>query len=198
MASISQDHTIRIWDLSTGREIHKLDAGQSSYYDICFSPDGNVMASCGQSIRLWDAKTYQVIREFGNSSITKYGSTHCIAFSPDGKTLLAGCQDGGIHFWDPANGKEIRRVQAHKKGGKGVWSLAFSPGGMCLASAGGDGLLSLRKPATGEEIRRLFKGEPRPSSRLAFSPDSKLLAGPGMRIERSTCLKSRRAKKSNY
>ncbi len=115
LMSISQDSTIRLWDLSTGRQLHKLDAGQSAYYEIGFSPDGKFLASCGQSIRLWDAKTYRVIREFGNSALTKYGWTHCLAFSPDGKTLLAGNQDGMIHFWDLTSGKEINRVQAHSK-----------------------------------------------------------------------------------
>jgi WD40 repeat protein len=87
--------------------------------------------------------------------------------------LAAGDQYGAICFWDTADWREIRRLKAHTKG---VRSLAFSPNGKFLASAGEDGLLSLRNADTGEEIRSLCKREPRRCSRLAFSPDSKMVA----------------------
>jgi WD40 repeat protein len=174
VASISQDCTVRLWDLASGKEVRNLSAERGGYYDVCFSPDRRTLACCGVRIRIWETKTYQVIHEFGDTAVLKCGWIHCLAFSPDGKILAAGSQDGVIRFWNPANGKMVHQVEAHKEG---VKSLAFSCDGKYLASAGdGDGALVLREANTGKEIRRLFQGPPRACSRLAFSPDGKRLA----------------------
>jgi WD40 repeat protein len=170
LASISQDFTIRLWDLAAGKELRKLDAPRGAYYDLSFSPDGLILASCGQNLTIWKTQTHEVIREF---ELKIRGWLTTLAFSPDGKTLAVGSQDGIIRFWDTVDWKKIRQVQAHAQG---VHSLAFSPNGRFLASAGEDGLLSLRNAATGKEVHSLCKRGPRGCSRLAFSPDSKLVA----------------------
>jgi WD40 repeat protein len=173
LASISQDFTVRLWDMGTGKEVRKLNAPRGGYYDLSFSPDEQTLVCCGQNVTVWETKTYRMIHEF---ELNIQVWLTCLAFSPDGKTLAVGSRDGLIRFWDTANWKLVRQVQAHLKEKRGVTSLAFSPNGKYLASAGEDGLLSLRNAATGEEIRPLFKGKPRGCSRLAFSPDSKMLA----------------------
>ena len=56
-----------------------------------------------------------------------------VAYSPDGKTLAAGYQDGTIRLWDVASHRLISTA------GRPVYALAFSPDGTTLATAGGDG-----------------------------------------------------------
>src|SRR5947209_26100 len=58
----------------------------------------------------------------------------CLAFSPDGKSLAAGSQDGATHVWDVASKKKM-----HALGGRDDWveALAFSPDGKWLAAGGG-------------------------------------------------------------
>src|SRR5262249_19653201 len=58
-----------------------------------------------------------------------------LAYSPDGKRLAAGTDQGTIHLWELATGKIVSRVEGHRGG---VSCLAFSPDGRRLASGGGD------------------------------------------------------------
>src|SRR5262249_43962105 len=88
-----------------------------------------------------------------------------LAFSPDGKTLVAG---NGLR--DAATGKLLRPLTGLKAG---VQALAFSPKGDLLAA--GDRWISLFDPATGKELRS-FGDTIAPYRSLAFAPEGATLA----------------------
>ncbi len=82
------------------------------------------------------------------------GSSHVyeVNFSPDGKTLVSGSQDGTIKLWNVETGEEIRTLQGHDDY---VRSVNFSPDGKTLVSGSGDNTIKLWNVETGEEIRTL-------------------------------------------
>ncbi len=49
------DKTVRLWDLTTGREIHRFTAHTTRVLGVAFSPDGKRGLSCdaGMTVRLW-------------------------------------------------------------------------------------------------------------------------------------------------
>ena len=59
----------------------------------------------------------------------------CAAFSPDGKCLATGSQDGTCKIWDVA-GKKILYTLPNEGGA--IWSVAFTPDGSRLMLAGND------------------------------------------------------------
>jgi adenine-specific DNA methylase len=170
LASGSEDTTIKLWDVATGKEQASLKGVTGG---AAFSPDGKTLASGSQdnTIKLWDFAT-------GKELITLPGhkdAVTCVAYSPDGKTLASGSQDNTIKLWDVARGEEQATLQGHIRM---VPSVAFSLDGKTLASASYDHTIKLWDVATCKEQTTL-KGHTGVVMCLAFSPDGKTLAWGG-------------------
>lgn len=163
------DGTVRVWDLSSGRELRRFRVGYLTIAQLALSPDGRFLGLAGVlrragreepfSPRLWDLTT-------GKELPTQPAYKYCfsLAFAPDGKTVAFG-ESGGVRLWDTARGTEQRYFPVGP-----VPSLAFSPDGKILAAAGSKGI-HLWDPISGKELRCL-KGR----GDVVFSPDGNRLA----------------------
>src|SRR5262249_4345837 len=71
LASRSDDHTIRLWDVATLQEVAVLRGHTARVNGVVFSPAGDLLASVANdgTLRLWDAATGRptvVLRPTGN------------------------------------------------------------------------------------------------------------------------------------
>jgi RNA polymerase sigma factor (sigma-70 family) len=103
-----------------------------------------------------------------------------VAFTPDGKSLLAfsGGGNGIARFWDPSSGKERHAIAVEElQGGR---NFALAPDGTTLLGAErnyeGQCLFRLWDVKTGRESRRQTVPDVSGFSMLAYSPDGKTLA----------------------
>lgn len=181
VVSVGFDNLIRVWDTATGTELCEPLSGQGVVECIAFSPDGAFFVSGGYSntLQFWDSATGTAL---ARPLCGHGGPVKSIAFSPDGKRLVSGGDDRTIRIWDAATreplGKSLRGHQAY------ITSLAYSPDGMLFGSSSGVGSIRLwdgRFGSTRGELLPLLVTEPKfydhATYGIAFSPDSKLVAG---------------------
>ncbi len=174
---------IKLWDVSTGRQLGTLKGHSHAITSVAFSPDGKTLASGSQStiigsdtdsntIRLWDVCIGHEKRVLkGHLSYV-----NSVVFSPDGQTLASGSLDCTIKLWDVCTGQEKRTLKGHLHS---VTSVAFSPDGQTLASGSSDRTIRLWDVSTGQEkltLKALSYGVNYDANSVAFSPDGQTLA----------------------
>jgi WD40 repeat protein len=175
LAVTSYDTTVRVWDVTTGKERGKCETPGSQALAV-LSPDGKTAATGGpnhaHAVLLWDVATGRRRDDFGGHT----GPISAITFSPDGKRV-ATCSwlrgESEIRLWDAASGRLLSEFTAHKGG---VYPVLFSPDGKQLVSGGrGDRTVRVWDAATPRELRALT-GHEAGVTCLAISPDGKRLA----------------------
>jgi WD40 repeat protein/predicted Ser/Thr protein kinase len=100
------------------------------------------------------------------------GEVRAVAFSPDGKFLLAGGRNNRPQLWDVATGEPIGGPLPHPGELK---SVAFSHDGTFMVTAGTDKTGRIWKASTREPIGEPLE-HPHHVHSIALSPDSQLLA----------------------
>ena len=76
-----------------------------------------------------------------------------MAFSPDGKTILTGCQDKEARLWDAATGQFIGLLE-HQGG---VTAVAFSPDGKTILTGSLDGTVRLWDADPGQPVGQVLE-----------------------------------------
>lgn len=170
LATSDSDNNIRLWQLTTGKQLIVCKGHTSWAWSIAFSPDSNLLASCSidQTIRLWNIRTGECLK-----ILQEPDQVEAIAFSPDGTILASGSVDQIIRLWDVSTGQCLKIFQGHSDS---VWSIAFSPNGQLLASGSYDQTVRLWDIHTGQCLQILRGHTAWIRAAVAFNPNGDIVA----------------------
>ena len=174
----SDNGTIQLWDVGTGKHLKTLPGHVGSVDILAFSLDGHTLVSVGtqeNTLRVWSVDSGESLKtnRWNNNepliNITASANNRILAASG----YVAG---GGFHLWDGSTSiakvKHLKFFSGHRVP---VDVIAFSPDDSTLASGSRDKTIRLWDAATGEHLQTLI-GHNSDILSLAFSPDGRLIA----------------------
>ena len=170
LASGSNDNTVKLWEVSSGKLLRTLEGHTSAVVCVAFDRSGGILASASadNTVKLWEASSGKLLRSLeGHTNLVS-----SIAIDRSGGILASGSEDNTVKLWEASSGKLFRTLEGHTSA---VVSVAFDRSGGILASGSADNTVKLWEASSGKLLRSL-EGHTDTVEIVDFSPDGSLLA----------------------
>lgn len=128
LISGSNDRSIRIWEIPTGRQVGQIQDMQEIRGVAC-AAGGTLIAAGGSQccVTVWDLAT-----SAGKGQLQRHAKAIlAVAASADGRLIASGSHDETVMVWDLQQNAMVRALQGN---GSEITSVAFSPDGSRLAA----------------------------------------------------------------
>jgi hypothetical protein len=159
---------VSLWDLASGDEVGRVEGlvgvdptrrnfGGGVFLALAYSPDGRTLAALVEGrVLLVEVATGKVRGQLAYATAPEPPSARqgqavtfgALAFSPDGRTLAAGCPDGAVRRFDLRAGRELPPLPGH---GGPVVALCCPPDGKSILSYGLDGQFYVWRAEAGRD-----------------------------------------------
>jgi len=183
----SDDATVRLWEVGSGRELRELKGHTGAVMSGAFSLNGGLVLSGSDdaTVRLWELGSGRELHVLKGHTQAVYS----VAFSPDGKLALSSSDDATVRLWEVGSGRELRELKGHTGA---VMNVAFSPDGELALSGSDDETVRLWEVASGR-LLRVLEGQTDFINSVIFSPNGKLALAGGDQVLRLWDVDSGRA-----
>ena len=149
----SSDHTLRVWDISSGTYLRSLEGHTDMVTAVAITPDGKqaVSGSSDHTLRIWDISSGTCLRSLeGHTDVVT-----AVAVTPDGKQAVSASYDFTLRVWDISKGTCLCSLEGHISS---VSAVAITPDGKQAVSASSDRTLKVWDITSGWLITS-FRGE---------------------------------------
>ena len=116
LVSSSDDGTIKLWDVRTGRELFTSTDHTLTVTNVRYSPSGSRIASMclDGSLRVWEVNPSTGIPDSEPSLEKEHRKGRSLAWSKNGRSLATGGNDGEVLIWDVEKLQVMRRIKDHE------------------------------------------------------------------------------------
>ncbi|KAI9024034.1 WD40-repeat-containing domain protein [Hyaloraphidium curvatum] len=177
VATAGMDGKVLVWSTSDGKQVTALQAGTEITW-INWHPRGNVLlaGTSDFTIWMWAIPSGTVMNVFSGHA----APVTCGQFTPDGKTVVSGSEDGECIVWDPKTAQPVRKLTAQDQRWhqEGVTCMAVNSDNTLLLTGSSDGRAILTHLGTGRLLAS-FEGHTESVEAVGFSPVMGLAATAG-------------------
>lgn len=172
LADLSE-HSLKVWDLETGRPLHTLKGHRQPVEAVAVTPDGRhiVSASSDYTLKIWNLKLGWKLRTLRGPNRSSRSS---VAVTPDGRRIVSTLLYG-LEVWDfrrrrllhtlyPPPGSAFERSQ--------ITAMTVTPDGRCAISAALNNTLEVWDLENGQDIHTL-KGHTSYVKQVRVTPDGR-------------------------
>jgi WD40 repeat protein len=179
VATGSRDKSIKLWELSTGREVRSFLGHELSVTSVEFSPDGKTLLSGSndKTVRGWEVNTGKEIFKIDvGDFITDLGIAASGKFFAVAGYNQSGYQDS-VSMYDLKSQKLLKRIPVNPDEGRGHGvSTAISPDGKWIGFGEDNRVVVIYSTSDWKKVHQFEYTEGwcgGCSTNLTFSPDSK-------------------------
>ena len=170
VASVTDRGALNIADVSSGRELLEMPMNGLSYRALAYAPNGVRLAmGTAKNVQIVEAATGRVFRTLPILE----GEIEAVAYSPDGRLVLARDSHGVLFAWDAESGRKKLQIR-----GQNSPLSAFAVAERQFAVCSRNGLVQIRALESPTVVRS-FQTE-FATSVIALSHNGALLAGAGV------------------
>jgi WD40 repeat protein/predicted Ser/Thr protein kinase len=168
LATLGGDETVQIWGMPPRNGIFDLLTVAGDFGSLAFHPLKPLLAIGRTDLRLRDLQNKEWMNRLADAP--KEG-VQAVVFSPNGKWIALGMQNGQVSILDFATGRRYYSFEEHTNA---IDALCFSHDGSLLASGGEDKRVVLYDVRQRRTIAHM-EGHKLGIHGLAFAPDDKTL-----------------------
>ncbi len=179
LASAGGDRRVVLWRPDAGLAFGEFNLRTVAPLALAFVDDKRLaIAAEAGAVRVYDVLANKLLGDYRGLQ----WAVNAVAFSRDGRKLVAGGQDGAFLRWDVASGEADEPATPGHRGA--VWGVAVSADGQVIASGGMDGTVRLWDLATGKLLETIHPDWQTPSgkgyvSAVTFVAGGRAVAGAG-------------------
>jgi WD40 repeat protein len=135
LATLAADNVVRVFDVSTGRELERFESGvpaDQPLLDLAFAPDQETVLAAGTDklVHVWRVSALRSLE-------AHKGPSTAVAFVGDGARFATTGKDATVRLW-PLEAEDLKPVLELKGGAGALSSLVADTEGTLLTAAGAD------------------------------------------------------------
>ncbi|MFP6669567.1 MAG: WD40 repeat domain-containing protein, partial [Pirellulales bacterium] len=139
IASAGADKLVRVFEVATGKQIHKFEGHTNYALGVSWRHDGKQIASCGadDKVMIWDIKTGDRLRTIQGFKKQVFA----VKFIGQKNVTVACAGDRTLRMHNSDNGSVVRSFSGG--GSDYLYSLDITPNGEILVAGSHDGILRI-------------------------------------------------------